>query len=164
MFTLSHYWFGHYHRKSSRQFKRIRSVYLPICTVNCRFVGPHFFIFFSMNSSIHWMVRVIKWNLRHRSLSNINIDTIKYDVEFIEEDIQQPKRLDRFLVPEQVTTSFASNVTIERCVVEFNSSADISSFQLNLMWTLTRWDFAVVERVHHWQWYVRLVLALFSNI
>ncbi|CAF1161213.1 unnamed protein product, partial [Adineta ricciae] len=61
------------------------------------------------------------------------IDTIKYDVEFIEEGIHQPKRLYRFLVPEQVATSLSNNVTIERCVIEFNCSDDISSFQLNLI-------------------------------
>ena len=61
------------------------------------------------------------------------IDTIKYDVEFIEEEIHQPKRLHRFVVPEQVASAFSSNVTIERCVIEFNSSDEISSFQLNLM-------------------------------
>jgi len=61
------------------------------------------------------------------------LDTIKYDVEFIEEEIHQPRRLQRFLVPEQVASSFSSNVTIERCVIEFNCSDDISSFQINLM-------------------------------
>ncbi|CAF4832383.1 unnamed protein product, partial [Rotaria sp. Silwood2] len=40
-------------------------------------------------------------------------DTIKYDVEFIEEEIHQPKRLHHFLVPEQIGSSFSNNVTIE---------------------------------------------------
>jgi hypothetical protein len=58
---------------------------------------------------------------------------MKYDIEFIEEGIHQPKRLHRFIVPEQVGSSFSNNVTIERCVIEFNGSDDISSFQINLM-------------------------------
>lgn len=66
------------------------------------------------------------------------LDTIKYDVEFIEEEIHQPKRLHRFVLPEQVGSSFSNNVTIERCVIEFNCSDDISSFQWNIMYELRR--------------------------
>lgn len=54
-------------------------------------------------------------------------------MEFIEEEIHQPKRLHRFLIPEQIASSFSNSVTIERCVIEFNCSDDISSFQINLM-------------------------------
>ena len=63
----------------------------------------------------------------------IRTDNIKYDVEFIKEDIHQPKRRHRFVVPELVAASFSPNVTIERCTIEFNCSDDISGVQINLM-------------------------------
>lgn len=70
---------------------------------------------------------------REECRGKIRLDTIKYDVEFIEEEIHQPKRLSRFVLPEQAGSSFAANVTIENCVIEFNCCDDISSFQKNLM-------------------------------
>ncbi|CAF3491063.1 unnamed protein product [Rotaria socialis] len=79
----------------------------------------------------------LRWPVLFRIFTNELIDTlndtIKYDIEFIEEEIHQPKQLHRFLVPEQVASSFSTNVTIERCVIEFNCSDDISSFQINLI-------------------------------
>ena len=65
--------------------------------------------------------------------NTFDLDTIKYDVEFIEEEIHQPKRLHRFLLPEQIDSSFSKNVTIECCIIEFNCSDDISSFQRNIL-------------------------------
>ncbi|CAF3813461.1 unnamed protein product [Adineta steineri] len=79
----------------------------------------------------------LRWPALFRIFTNELIDTlndtIKYDVEFIEEEIHQPKRLYRFIVPEQVSSSFSNNVTIERCIIEFTCSDDISSFQINLI-------------------------------